>query len=51
MLGRSIADPLGLEGEPGAVAGLGLLDVETVLGERKVLRAVTARRWGRFHRL
>jgi adenosylcobyric acid synthase len=38
MLGRSIADPLGLEGEPGAVAGLGLLDVETVLGERKVLR-------------
>jgi adenosylcobyric acid synthase len=31
MLGRTIADPDGLEGVPGEVAGLGLLDVETVL--------------------
>lgn len=31
MLGRRIADPAGLEGPPGAAAGLGLLDVETVL--------------------
>ena len=40
MLGRSIADPEGLEGEPTACAGLGLLDVETVLTPAKSLRAV-----------
>ena len=40
MLGRTIADPLGLEGAPGAVAGLGLLDVETQLGPQKALRRV-----------
>src|SRR5690606_21282908 len=38
MLGRTIADPLGLEGEPGTSAGLGLLDVETVLEPVKSLR-------------
>ena len=27
MLGRRIADQLGIEGAPGVVAGLGLLDV------------------------
>lgn len=38
MLGRSIADPLGVEGPPGAVApGLGLLEVETVMTGDKVL--------------
>lgn len=38
MLGRSIADPLGVEGPPGAVApGLGLLDIETVMAGDKVL--------------
>mgnify|MGYP001031527247 CR=1 FL=1 len=37
MLGRSIADPHGIEGPPGTVAGLGLLDVETVLGGDKTL--------------
>ena len=37
MLGRSIADPAGLEGPARTVAGLGLLDVETVLGPRKRL--------------
>src|SRR3546814_8593878 len=40
MLGRSISDPLGLEGEPSDVAGLGLLDVETLLSPGKRLRAV-----------
>jgi adenosylcobyric acid synthase len=39
MLGKTIADPLGMEGAPGAVEGLGLLDVETELTADKVLRA------------
>ena len=43
MLGRTIADPDGLEGEPGATAGLGLLDVETVLTGEKTVRETTAR--------
>jgi adenosylcobyric acid synthase len=38
MLGRRIADPAGIEGAPGAAAGLGLLDVETVLHPAKILR-------------
>jgi adenosylcobyric acid synthase len=37
MLGKSIRDPLGLEGPPGEAQGLGLLDVETVLEGKKVL--------------
>jgi adenosylcobyric acid synthase len=37
MLGRRIADPDGTEGEPGEAAGLGLLDIETVLGGDKRL--------------
>lgn len=41
MLGRRIADPHGIEGPPGAVEGLGLLDVETVLTAHKQLRAVS----------
>ncbi|KMS52898.1 cobyric acid synthase [Novosphingobium barchaimii LL02] len=40
MLGRSVADPQGIEGPPGEVAGLGLLDVATVLGNRKALAQV-----------
>ncbi len=40
MLGRRIADPGGVEGPPGAVEGLGLLEVETVLGGDKRLEAV-----------
>jgi len=40
MLGRSIADPDGIEGAPGRVAGLGLLNVETVLRPAKHLREV-----------
>ena len=41
MLGRVVADPEGIEGPAGAVAGLGLLDVETVLRPAKHLREVT----------
>jgi adenosylcobyric acid synthase len=40
MLGRTIADPGGIEGPPDEVAGLGLLDVSTVLAGDKALRAV-----------
>jgi adenosylcobyric acid synthase len=45
MLGRRIADPDGIEGAAGEAAGLGLLDVETVLGPAKILRE----RVGRDH--
>jgi adenosylcobyric acid synthase len=39
MLGRTIADPDGVEGEPGAVVdGLGLLDVRTDFAREKTLR-------------
>jgi adenosylcobyric acid synthase len=41
MLGRTIADPHGVEGSAGAVIGLGLLDVDTVLGRSKTTVAVT----------
>ena len=37
MLGTKISDPDGIEWPAGSVAGLGLLDVETVLGGDKVL--------------
>jgi len=41
MLGKTIADPLGCEGPPGSqAAGLGLLDVATVMEGDKVLRQV-----------
>ncbi len=37
MLGRTVADPDGIEGPAGTVAGLGLLDVETVLtGDKRL---------------
>lgn len=35
MLGKTISDPDGIEGTPGTVDGLGLLDVETVLTAEK----------------
>jgi adenosylcobyric acid synthase len=41
MLGRSLADPGGIEGPPGTARGLGLLDVETVLTGDKTLTEVT----------
>ena len=38
MLGRTISDPLGIEGRREEVRGLGLLDIDTVLGAEKRLR-------------
>ena len=46
MLGRTIADPDGIEGAPGTVAGLGLLEVDTVLGGDKTLRRVAGEALG-----
>ncbi len=43
MLGRSIEDPLGIEGDAGACEGLGLLDVGTVMEASKTLKQVTGR--------
>jgi adenosylcobyric acid synthase len=43
MLGRRIADPEGIEGPPGAVDGLGLLDIATVLTGDKRLAAASGR--------
>ncbi|MBW7902168.1 MAG: cobyric acid synthase [Rhodocyclaceae bacterium] len=40
MLGRALHDPLGLEGAPASVAGLGLLDCETTLAREKRLKNV-----------
>ena len=42
MLGQSIRDPHGIEGEPGETSGLGLLDVETVMTPDKHLTEATA---------
>ncbi|MDI6839016.1 MAG: cobyric acid synthase, partial [Rhizobiaceae bacterium] len=38
MLGTSVSDPLRIEGEHERVAGLGLLDVETVMAPEKTVR-------------
>ncbi len=46
MLGRSVSDPQGLEGPVSSVSGLGLLDIETVLGGDKTLRRTTGRALG-----
>jgi adenosylcobyric acid synthase len=43
MLGRTVSDPDGVEGEPSTAPGLGLLDVETVMTGDKTLRPVTGR--------
>jgi adenosylcobyric acid synthase len=43
MLGRTLADPEGIEGPPGGAPGLGLLDVETVLSGSKRLVPVRGR--------
>jgi adenosylcobyric acid synthase len=40
MLGRSVADPDGIEGPAGVEPGLGLLDVATVMTRDKTLRQV-----------
>jgi adenosylcobyric acid synthase len=43
MLGRTIADPEGIEGPPRTVAGLGLLDLDTTLSSDKTTSEVTGR--------
>jgi len=40
MLGRTISDPGGIEGTPGVIDGLGLLDVDTTLSDEKRLEPV-----------
>jgi len=42
MLGRSVADPEGIEGQAGETAGLGLLDIATVMTGDKRLTRTTA---------
>lgn len=42
MLGKSISDPLGLEGAPCMVSGLGLLNVVTVMEREKAVRNAAA---------
>ncbi|WP_083097895.1 cobyric acid synthase [Pseudophaeobacter leonis] len=42
MLGKTIDDPHGVEGTPGKVAGLGLLDVHTVMSDEKRVTLTTA---------
>ena len=42
MLGRTVSDPNGVEGQPGETAGLGLLNVQTTLSETKHLTRVKA---------
>jgi adenosylcobyric acid synthase len=42
MLGQSVADPDGIEGPPGETAGLGLLDVITIMTPEKSLTRVEA---------
>ncbi|WP_238123279.1 MULTISPECIES: cobyric acid synthase [unclassified Xanthobacter] len=42
MLGRTVADPEGVEGPPGIDPGLGLLDVDTVMSTDKRLAEVEA---------
>ncbi|UMR32575.1 cobyric acid synthase [Massilia sp. MB5] len=41
MLGQSVLDPHGVEGEPGESAGLGLLDIRTELTQDKRLEQVS----------
>lgn len=43
MLGKTVADPEGIEGPPATVDGLGLLDVDTVLKGDKRLVSVTGK--------
>lgn len=42
MLGRLVRDPDGIEGQAGETAGLGLLDVETVMSQNKSLTRTRA---------
>ncbi len=42
MLGRTIADPHGIEGDTREIAGMGLLDIETVMEGAKIVRNSSA---------
>lgn len=46
MLGQSVSDPAGIEGPPGDMPGLGLLDVTTVMAPEKRLTRVQAEHVG-----
>ena len=46
MLGRTVADPDGIEGPPGTSEGLGLLEVDTTLAAEKQLRIERGRALG-----
>ena len=46
MMGQRIEDPMGVEGPPGAVDGLGILPVRTTFAGHKVTRQVRARAQG-----
>ncbi len=41
MLGKHISDPNGIEGEPGVLHGLGLLNIETLLAKEKQLKNIS----------
>jgi adenosylcobyric acid synthase len=43
MLGKTVADPDGVEGKPETAPGLGLLDIETVLTDDKVLKPASGK--------
>lgn len=43
MLGRIVQDPKGVDGPPGSAAGLGLLDIETTMADRKIVRPADGR--------
>lgn len=43
MLGKTIADPHGIEGAPSVVDGLGLLDIETIMRPEKQVHNVEGR--------
>lgn len=42
MLGHTVSDPQGIEGPPGDTAGLGLLAIQTVIGDTKRLADIDA---------
>ena len=46
MLGRTVADPHGVEGLAGTVEGLGLLPIDTVIASEKQTRDVSGRFFG-----
>lgn len=51
MLGDSISDPKGIEGEPGTADGLGLIEMETVITDAKELTQKTCKGTGPFRGL